>query len=148
MKFQPAQHDLARPGLSEVERAGGDAHLAGQDPGKKGVELPSAAGPLYSRWAIHVATSLSEQIKALRLPVQRVVIARGAGGAPGGRLGLRGPPRPVECPQRATLRLVGKSQVRLDKIAPMSASIVRPQAGTAWIANSIAIRHVHRNVGS
>ncbi|MGY3443065.1 hypothetical protein [Bradyrhizobium sp. USDA 4473] len=148
MKFQPAQHDLARPGLSEVERVGAHDQVARQDPGKGGVELPSAAGPLYSSWAIHVATALSERIKALGLPVQWVVTARGARSAPGRRLGQRGLPKPIECPQRGPLCLVGKSRVRLVKIAPASASIIRPQADSAWIANSIATPHVHRNVAS
>ncbi|MGY4157721.1 hypothetical protein ACVINW_003563 [Bradyrhizobium sp. USDA 4461] len=148
MKCQPAQHDLARPGLSEVERMGAHDQVAGQDPGKGGVELPPAAGPLYSSWAIHVATALSERIKALGLPMQWVVTAPGAGGAPGGRLGQRGLPKPIEFSQRGPLCLVGKSRVRLVKIAPVSASIVRPQAGSAWIANGIASPHIHRNVAS
>ncbi|MTV19087.1 MULTISPECIES: hypothetical protein [Bradyrhizobium] len=148
MKFQPAQHDLARPALSEVERANAGAHLAAQDPRRWGVELPSAAGPVNSLWANHVANALSEHIKAHRRPMQGSATARGAGGELGGRLGLRGPPTQIECHQRGTLRRVGKSQIRLIKIDRISAPIVGPHAGGDCTADSIASRQAPWNVAS
>ncbi|VIO68676.1 hypothetical protein CI1B_23000 [Bradyrhizobium ivorense] len=148
MNFQPAKHDLARPALSEVESVGVHAHLATQDPGRWGVELPSAAGPVYSLRANHVAIALSEQIKAHPRPVQGVVTARSAGGGLGGRLGLRGPPTQIERHQRGTLRRVGKSQIRLVKIDRISAPIVGSHAGGDCTADGISSRPAPRNVAS
>ncbi|MHC6153055.1 hypothetical protein ACVSQB_14770 [Bradyrhizobium elkanii] len=148
MKFQPAQHDLARHALSEAERANADAHLAAQDPGRPGVELPSAAGPVNSLWANHVAVALSEQIKAHRRPMQGGATARSDGSELGGRLGLRGPPTQIECHRRSTLRRVGKSQIRLVKIDRISAPIVGPHAGGDCTADSVASRQAPRNVAS
>jgi hypothetical protein len=139
MKFQPAQHDLARPALSEVARANAGAHLTAQDPGSWGVEL---------LWANHVANALSEQIKAHRRPMQGGATARGAGSELGGRLGLRGPPTQIECHQRGTLRRVGKSQIRLVKVDRISAPIVGPHAGGDCTADSIASRRAPRNFAS
>ncbi|WP_342709637.1 hypothetical protein AAFG13_35050 [Bradyrhizobium sp. B124] len=142
MKFQAAQHDLARPGPSEVRSVTADGPPATHDSMRAVVVLLSAAdplySPLYSLWAIHVAISLSELIKALRRRMRGAVTARGASGELDGRLGLRDPPTPVLCHQHDTLRPTGKNQVRLVKIDRISAPIVRPHALGACIAKSIA----------
>ncbi|WP_420969374.1 hypothetical protein [Bradyrhizobium sp. B120] len=148
MKFQPAQHDLARPRLSEVGSVSADGRLATHDPMRAVVVLLSAADPLYLLWAIHVAISLSELIKALRRRMRGAVTARGASGELDRRLGLRGLPTPILYHQRDTLRLTGKNQVRFVKMDLISAPIVRPHAPSARIAKSLAPWHTQRNVAS
>ncbi|WP_342724097.1 hypothetical protein AAFG07_34185 [Bradyrhizobium sp. B097] len=110
--------------------------------------LLSAADPLYSLWAMHVAIFLSELIKALRRRMRGAVTARGASDELNGRLGLRGQPTPILCHQHDTFRLTGKNQVRLVKIDRISAPIVRPHAPSACIAKSLASWHIQRNVAS
>lgn len=145
MKFQPAQHNLARRGLPGAESASAAECLAAPDPVRATLVLLPAADQPFSLRLIHVAISLPELITALWRSLQGAVRSRDALGE---RYGLRGTPTPIPCHQHDRLRLIAKSQVCLVQIYRIWAAIARPLAGSACVAKSIAVRHTQRDIAS
>ncbi|MDA9465076.1 hypothetical protein [Bradyrhizobium sp. CCBAU 53415] len=148
MKLQPAQHDLARPGPSEVKSVSIDAHPAAHAPVRAAVMPLSAADPLYLLRIIQLAFVLPEMVKAFRQRMLGAVPACGIGGELVGRLGLHGFSTPILCQRHDTLRLIGKRPVRLVTIDRILVPVVRPHAGSTWVGKCIASRYTKRNIAS